>query len=278
MPSEIHIFAPLISQPPSSCCRRASSGWRRPSRCRARSGRSSRATRRCTAAAGSCCFCSSVPHLRIDEQTSEVCTETTVRIAPSSRGRSARTISAVGDVVQAGAAVLARDDRAEVALRRRSCATRSRSKWWLRAFSPATGHDLAVGELARGLRIRSLLVGQVEVHARERRRRSGRGVAAEHDACTWLDSTPPLPCASATSQSSTWRSPHSPRSWRTASTIAEQAVHARGGSRTARRRWCSSAARRPARCARRRRTAPPSPLAQKPRSSRNRIGVIVNAS
>jgi hypothetical protein len=31
------------------------------------------------------------------------------------------------------------------------------------------------------------------------------------------DSTPPLPCASATSQSLTCRAPHSPRNWRTAS-------------------------------------------------------------
>ncbi len=33
----------------------------------------------------------------------------------------------------------------------------------------------------------------------------------------WLDRTPPLPCARATSQSGTWRSPHSPRTWRIAS-------------------------------------------------------------
>ena len=31
------------------------------------------------------CFCSSVPQRRIDEQTSEVCTDTTVRIALSPR-------------------------------------------------------------------------------------------------------------------------------------------------------------------------------------------------
>src|SRR5688572_9989635 len=34
---------------------------------------------------------------------------------------------------------------------------------------------------------------------------------------TWLDSTPPLPCASATSQSFTCAGPRSPRIWRTAS-------------------------------------------------------------
>ena len=33
----------------------------------------------------------------------------------------------------------------------------------------------------------------------------------------WADSTPPLPCTRAVSAAATWRAPHSPRNWRTAS-------------------------------------------------------------
>ena len=84
MPSEIHIFWPLIDQPPSvlfALVRRLAasepvSGSVSPKQPKA-SPEQSRGSR--------LRFCSSVPQRSIEPQTSEVWTETTVRAAESAR-------------------------------------------------------------------------------------------------------------------------------------------------------------------------------------------------
>src|SRR5215468_5456942 len=91
------------------------------------------------------------------------------------------------------------------------------------------------------------------------------------------DSTPPFPCAIATSQSFTCRAPHSPRNWRTAS-ISSRSPYMPG--------WQYDSppplvltARLPLGAMRPPLTnAPPSPFLQKPRSSKNKIVLIVKAS
>ena len=91
LPSEIHIFWPLIRQPPSIFSARVRrlaasepvSGSVSPKQPND-SPEVSRGSQRC--------FCSSVPQRSIEPQTSEVCTETTVRIAESPRPTSS-TIS-----------------------------------------------------------------------------------------------------------------------------------------------------------------------------------------
>ena len=83
-PSEIHIFWPLILQPPSIFSARVrieegsepASGSVRPKQPKISPEVRPGSQR---------CFCSSVPQRSIDPQTSEVCTETTVRIAESPR-------------------------------------------------------------------------------------------------------------------------------------------------------------------------------------------------
>ena len=82
--SEIHIFWPLIDQPPSVLVARVRrlaasepvSGSVRPKQPSA-SPEQSRGSH--------FCFCSSVPHFSIEPATSEVCTETTVRAEESAR-------------------------------------------------------------------------------------------------------------------------------------------------------------------------------------------------
>ena len=125
-------------------------------------GRSSRATRRSTASAGSRCFCSSVPQLqdrRADERGLDRDHRPHRRVA---RPISSTTMR-VGHVVEPGAAVLARHDRAQVALvgdlRHELGVEVMIAVVLARALD-----DLAVGELARGLADQLLLVGQVEVH------------------------------------------------------------------------------------------------------------------
>ncbi len=84
LPSEIHIFWPLMRQPPSIFSARVrmdagsepASGSVRPKHPNA-SPAHSRGSQRC--------FCSSVPQRSIDPHTSEVWTETTVRMAESPR-------------------------------------------------------------------------------------------------------------------------------------------------------------------------------------------------
>ena len=91
LPSEIHIFWPVIRQPPSIFSARVrrlaasepvsgSVSPKQPNDSPAQSLGSQR------------CFCSSLPQRSIEPQTSEVCTETTVRIAESPRPTSS-TIS-----------------------------------------------------------------------------------------------------------------------------------------------------------------------------------------
>ena len=84
LPSEIHIFWPLIDQPPSVFVARVRrlaasepvSGSVRPKQPSA-SPEQRRGSQRC--------FCSSVPQRSIEPPTSEVCTETTVRAEESAR-------------------------------------------------------------------------------------------------------------------------------------------------------------------------------------------------
>ena len=84
MPSEIHIFWPLIDQPESVFVARVRrlaasepvSGSVRPKQPSA-SPLQSRGSH--------FCFCSSLPHFSIEPATSEVCTETTVRAEESAR-------------------------------------------------------------------------------------------------------------------------------------------------------------------------------------------------
>ncbi len=84
LPSEIHIFWPLIDQPESVLVARVRrlaasepvSGSVRPKQPSA-SPEQSRGSH--------FCFCSSVPHFSIEPATSEVCTETTVRAEESAR-------------------------------------------------------------------------------------------------------------------------------------------------------------------------------------------------
>ena len=84
LPSEIHIFWPLIDQPESVLVARVRrlaasepvSGSVSPKQPSA-SPEQSRGSH--------FCFCSSVPHLSIEPATSEVCTETTVRAEESAR-------------------------------------------------------------------------------------------------------------------------------------------------------------------------------------------------
>ena len=92
MPSEIHILLPVISQPPSTFFARVrwlaasepvsgSVSPKQPSDSPEHSFGSQR------------CFCSSVPQRTIDEHTSDVCTEMTVRIAEQPRPTSSTTIA-----------------------------------------------------------------------------------------------------------------------------------------------------------------------------------------
>ena len=114
LPSEMNIFAPLITQPESVL--RARVFWLAASEPVSGSVSPKHPSHSPEHSFGRYfCFCSSVPQRRIAEQTSEVCTEITVRIAEQPRPTSSTT-SAVGQVVEAGAAVLAWHDRAEVAL------------------------------------------------------------------------------------------------------------------------------------------------------------------
>ena len=66
----------------------------------------------------------------------------------------------------------------------------------------------------------------------------------------WLESTPPLPWATATCAPETWRSPHSPRSWRDGLDDGVQAVHAGVGVRQPAAVGVERETRRPARCGR----------------------------
>ena len=72
----------------------------------------------------------------------------------------------VGQVVQARAAVLARHDRAQVALVG-DLAHEVEVEVVVARVLPRPGDDLLVGELARGLLDERLLVGEVEVHRRQ---------------------------------------------------------------------------------------------------------------
>ena len=84
MPIEIHIFAPLITQPESVL--RARVFWLAASEPVSGSVNPKQPSHSPELSFGSQCrFCSSVPYLRMPEHTSEVCTETTVRIAESAR-------------------------------------------------------------------------------------------------------------------------------------------------------------------------------------------------
>ena len=92
MPSEIHILLPVISQPPSTFFARVFwlaasepvSGSVRPKQPSASPEHSFGSQR---------CFCSSVPQRTIEEHTSDVCTDTTVRIAEQPRPISSTTIA-----------------------------------------------------------------------------------------------------------------------------------------------------------------------------------------
>ena len=91
LPSEIHIFCPVSRQPPSTFSARVRrfaasepvSGSVSPKQPNA-----SPAHRRGSQRS----FCSSLPQRSIDPQTSDVCTETTVRIAESPRPTSSTII------------------------------------------------------------------------------------------------------------------------------------------------------------------------------------------
>ena len=106
-------------------------------------------------------FCSSVPQRTIDEHTSEVTTETTVRMAESPRPDLLHD-QAVGAVVHAAAAVLLGHDRAEEAdvgdlLHELGVEV------LVAVVVAGARDDLVVGEVARGLADQALLVGQLEV-------------------------------------------------------------------------------------------------------------------
>ena len=84
LPMEIHIFAPLMTQPPSR--RVARVRWLAASEPVSGSVSPKQPRYSPEQSLGShFCFCSSVPQRRMDEQTSEVCTEMTVRMAESTR-------------------------------------------------------------------------------------------------------------------------------------------------------------------------------------------------
>src|SRR4051794_8933007 len=79
LPIEIHIFEPESDQPPST--RFARVFWLAASEPVSGSVRPKQPSHSPEQSFGRyLCFCSSVPHLRIEEHTSEVWTETTVRI------------------------------------------------------------------------------------------------------------------------------------------------------------------------------------------------------
>ena len=84
MAIEIHIFAPLSTQPLSVFFARVF--WLAASEPVSGSVSPKQPSHSPEQSFGRyLCFCSSVPHLRMPEQTSEVCTEMTVRIAESPR-------------------------------------------------------------------------------------------------------------------------------------------------------------------------------------------------
>src|SRR5690606_36000271 len=96
-------------------------------------------------------------------------------------------------------------------------------------------------------------------------------------AVDWLDSVPPLPCTSARRALATWRSPQSPRNCRTAS-IMMKTPYMPGCTQHRPPPLVLTGSRPPGAMAPSSMNAPPSPLAQKPRSSRNRMVLMVNAS
>jgi len=84
LPIEIHIFAPLIFQPPSTFVARVR--WLAASEPVSGSVRPKHPSHSPLQSLGrNFCFCSSLPQRRIELQTSDVCTEMTVRIALSTR-------------------------------------------------------------------------------------------------------------------------------------------------------------------------------------------------
>src|SRR5688572_25074814 len=97
------------------------------------------------------------------------------------------------------------------------------------------------------------------------------------NAVIWLESTPPLPCASATLAFFTWRAPVSPRNCRTAST-SRKIPYMPGWTHDRPPPFVLTASAPPGAMRPPETKAPPSPLAQKPRSSRKRIVLMVKAS
>ena len=92
VPIEIHILLPLSTQPPSVL--RARVFWFAASEPVSGSVRPKQPSDSPEHSFGRyACFCSSVPQRRIEEQTSEVWTEMTVRIAESCRPISSTTIA-----------------------------------------------------------------------------------------------------------------------------------------------------------------------------------------
>ena len=90
MPIEIHIFAPLITQPESVFCARVF--WLAASEPVSGSVSPKQPSHSPEHSFGRYfCFCSSVPQRRMPEHTSEVCTEMTVLIAESPRPISSTT-------------------------------------------------------------------------------------------------------------------------------------------------------------------------------------------
>ena len=92
VPSEIHILPPFRTQPESVL--RARVFWLAASEPVSGSVSPKQPSHSPEHSLGRCCcFCSSVPQRRIDEQTSDVWTEITVRIAESCRPISSTTIA-----------------------------------------------------------------------------------------------------------------------------------------------------------------------------------------
>ena len=150
----------------------------------------------------------------------------------------------VGQVVQARAAVLARHDRAQVALVGEH-AHEVEVEVVVARVLPRPGDDLLVGELARGLLDERLLVGEVEVHRRQ----------ATVDPCAAAcESARPWPSASmrsarsrscADSRTQTWRGspPTSPSAaWRRATPSSARAPAASPSSSSSKGRRASRSA------------------------------------
>ena len=160
----------------------------------------------------------------------------------------------VGQVVQAGAAVLARHDRAQVALVG-DLAHEVEVEVVVARVLPRPGDDLLVGELARGLLDERLLVAEVEVH---RPQASGCAISGTVDPCAAACESHAMAvsiddlrevtisCAGSRTQTSRASPPISPSAaWRRATRSSARAPAASPSSSSSRARRASpSAARR----------------------------------